>query len=76
MSANINDAEALRRMREVWEWAIKAKRPVFAYLLGMAIIAFDMDHGTSGGFSLPPSAVSARIEARRPRRGRPPKKRE
>jgi hypothetical protein len=40
-----DDAWALARIREVWEWAVKKDRHFIAYLLGMAILAFDLDAG-------------------------------
>ena len=75
MTTNFSEAEALRRMREVWGWAIKAKRPYFAFLLGVAILSFDMDGGP-GGFQPPGLTKGMQIEiVKRPRRGRPPKRR-
>jgi hypothetical protein len=72
---NMSDTEALRHMRETWEWALKSKRPYFAYLLGVAILAFDMDRGP-GNFVPPGPAKVARPEMiKKPRRGRPPKQR-
>ena len=70
---NLNDAEALRRLREVWDWALKAKRPYFAYLLGAAILAFEMDRGP-GSFVAPGLGKGMRPEVlKKPKRGRPPK---
>ncbi len=70
---NMSDTEALRRMREVWEWALKSKRPYFAYSLGTAILAFDMDRGP-GNFVPPSAGKVMRPEAiKKPKRGRPPK---
>ena len=40
-----DDKWAIARLREVWEWAIAQNRHFIAYLLGMAIIAFDLDDG-------------------------------
>jgi hypothetical protein len=34
---------AIARLREVWEWAVAQKRPFVAYLLGMTILAFEID---------------------------------
>jgi hypothetical protein len=36
---------AIARLREVWEWAVAQKRPFVAYLLGMTILAFELDDG-------------------------------
>ena len=44
-----NDTWAIARIKEVWEWAVAQKRPFVAYLLGMAILAFELDDG-KGGF--------------------------
>ena len=72
---DFSDAEALRRVNEIWRWAIKTKRPYFAYLLAAAILAFDMDRGP-GDFDPPGAAKGLAVDvAKRPRRGRPPKKR-
>ena len=37
---------AIARLREVWEWAVAQKRPFVAYLLGMTILAFELDDGS------------------------------
>ena len=72
---DLSDAEALRRVNELWRWAIRKKRPYFGYLLATAILAFDMDGGT-GKFEPPGQAKGMQIDTvKRPRRGRPPKKR-
>jgi hypothetical protein len=71
----LSDAEALRRMNELWRWAVKSKRPYFGYLLGTAILAFDMDRGP-GKFDPPGATKGLQLDlVKRPRRGRPPKKR-
>ena len=75
-SSPMSDAEALRRVREVWSWAINAKRPYFAFLLAAAMVAFDMDHGP-GKFEPPGLIKGTQVAAsKKPRRGRPPKRRE
>ena len=73
---DFSDAEALRRVNDIWRWAVKAKRPYFAYLLAAAILAFEMDRGP-GNFEPPGAAKGVTFDApiKRPRRGRPPKKR-
>ena len=72
----LSDAEALNRVAEVWRWAVKKKRPYFAYLLAVAILSFEMDRGP-GNFEPPGQAKGMQVDAvvKRPRRGRPPKKR-
>ena len=40
-----DDTWAIARLREVWEWAVAQKRPFVAYLLGMTILAFELDDG-------------------------------
>ena len=75
-SPHMSDAEALRRVREVWSWAINAKRPYFAFLLAAAMVSFDMDRGP-GKFEPPGLAKGSTLEViKKPRRGRPPKRRE
>lgn len=71
---DFSDAEALRRVTEVWRWAAK-KKPYVGFLLGAAILAFEMDRGP-GKFE-PPGQIKGLDVAsvKRPRRGRPPKKR-
>jgi hypothetical protein len=70
----MTSADALRRLCEVWEWALASKRPYFGYLLGTAILAFDMDRGP-GKFT-PPNTKPLRLDAlKKPKRGRPPKQR-
>jgi hypothetical protein len=56
-----DDAWAVARIREVWEWAVAMDRHFVAYLLGMAILAFDLDAG-DGKFkeSKPKSAATKR----------------
>jgi len=73
---DFSDAEVLSRISELWRWAVKKKRPFFAYLLATAILAFDMDHGP-GNFDPPGQIKGTQVDAavKRPRRGRPPKKR-
>lgn len=72
---DFSDVEALNRVSEVWRWAVKKKRPFFAYLLATAILAFDMDRGLSG-FDPPGQIKGTQVdEVKRPRRGRPPKRR-
>jgi hypothetical protein len=46
-----DDKWAIARLREVWEWAIAQKRPFVAYMLGMTILAFELDD--SRGFKTP-----------------------
>ena len=68
----------MRRLREVWSWAIDAKRPYFAFLLATAMLAFDMDRGP-GKFEPPGLAKAAPLPLpllKKPRRGRPPKRRD
>lgn len=36
---------AVARLHEVWEWAVAQNRHFVAYLLGMAILAFELDDG-------------------------------
>jgi len=36
---------AIARLREVWEWAVAQHRPFIAYLIGMTILAFELDDG-------------------------------
>ena len=36
---------AIARLHEVWEWSVARKRHFVAYLLGMAILAFELDSG-------------------------------
>ena len=38
-----DDSWAIARLREVWEWAVAQKRPFVAYLVGMTILAFELD---------------------------------
>ncbi|MBI1212118.1 MAG: hypothetical protein GC190_11690 [Alphaproteobacteria bacterium] len=72
---DFSEAEALNRVSEVWRWAVKKKRPFFAYLLATAILAFEMDRGP-GNFDPPGQAKGTQVDVvKRPRRGRPPKKR-
>ena len=40
-----DDTWAIARLREVWEWAVAQKRPFVAFLLGMTILAFEIDDG-------------------------------
>jgi hypothetical protein len=40
-----DDKWAIARLREVWEWAVATNRHFVAYLLGMAILAFELDTG-------------------------------
>lgn len=76
-SKPFGDAEALRRLRELWEWAVKKDRPFLGFLIGMAILGFDMDRG-GGDFGprgkphkdLAPSFSDKVVPLKR---GRPPK---
>ncbi|MEQ1866275.1 MAG: hypothetical protein ABL996_16680 [Micropepsaceae bacterium] len=43
--APYDDKWAIARLREVWEWAVASNRHFVAYLLGMAILAFELDTG-------------------------------
>jgi hypothetical protein len=43
--APYDETWAIARLREVWEWAVAEKRHFVAYLIGMAILAFDQDAG-------------------------------
>ena len=73
--SDLSDAEALHSVNEVWRWAVKKKRPYFAYLLAAAILAFDMDRGP-GNFDPPGAGKGAHTDLiKKPRRGRPPKRR-
>jgi hypothetical protein len=72
---SMSDAEALRHMRELWVWAVNSKRPYFAYLVAVALIAFDFDNGP-GKFVPPGLARGIPVGPKKPRRGRPPKKRD
>jgi len=70
---DLSDAEVLRRVTEVWRWAAK-KKPYFAFVLGAAILAFEMDRGP-GNFEPPGKAKGLEVDiVKRPRRGRPPKR--
>lgn len=40
-----DDKWAIARLREVWEWAVASKRHFVTYLIGMAILAFELDAG-------------------------------
>jgi hypothetical protein len=72
---DFSDVEAQRRVTELWRWAVKKKRPYFAYLLATAILAFEMDRGP-GNFEPPGAAKGVQLDApKKPRRGRPPKRR-
>ena len=75
-SPGMSDAEALRRVREVWIWAINAKRPYFAFLLAAAMVAFGMDRGP-GKFEPPPGLTKGTSVdvLKKPRRGPRPKRR-
>ena len=42
-----DDSWAIARLHEVWEWAVAQNRHFVAYLLGMAILAFELDGGDS-----------------------------
>jgi len=53
-----DDTWAIARIKEVWEWAVAQKRPFVAYLLGMAILAFELDDG-KGGFKSPKGPTPA-----------------
>lgn len=71
---DFSDAEALNRTTEIWRWAIKRKRPYFAYLIAAAILAFEMDRGPEN-FNPPGATKGLQLDhVKRPRRGRPPKK--
>ena len=43
--APYDDKWAIACLREVWEWAVASNRHFVAYLLGMAILAFELDTG-------------------------------
>ena len=51
--APYDDTWAVARIREVWEWAVAQDRNFVAYLLGMAILAFEHDHGNGKFKPLP-----------------------
>jgi hypothetical protein len=53
--APYDDTWAIARLREVWEWAVAQKRPFVAYMLGMTILAFELDDGR-GAFKPPKGA--------------------
>ncbi len=53
-----DDTWAIARIKEVWEWAVAQKRPFVAYLLGMAILAFELDDG-KGSFKSPKGPAPA-----------------
>jgi hypothetical protein len=73
--SDLSDTEALHRVNELWRWAVRKKRPYFAYLLATAILAFEMDRGP-GNFDPPGPARGITVDVvKRPRRGRPPKRR-
>ena len=46
-----DDAWAIGRLREVWEWAVAKDLNFVAYLIGMAIMAFELD--SAGAFKAP-----------------------
>lgn len=50
-----DDTWAIARLHEVWEWAVAQKRPFVAYMLGMTILAFELDDGR-GAFKTPKGA--------------------
>lgn len=59
-----DDTWAIARLREVWEWAVAQKRPFVAYLLGMTILAFELEDGRGfkapkGEAAVPPVAKKA-----------------
>jgi hypothetical protein len=43
--APYDDTWAVARLHDVWQWAIAQNRHFVAYLLGMAILAFELDDG-------------------------------
>lgn len=43
--APYDDAWAIARLHEVWEWAVRQNRHYVAFLVGMTIIAFEHDDG-------------------------------
>lgn len=51
---------AIARLREVWEWAVAQNRHFVAYLLGMAILAFELDDGR-GKFKAAKDATGAAV---------------
>ena len=56
--APYDDTWAVAHIREVWEWAVAQDRHFVAYLLGMAILAFERDQG-DGKFKPPPAREPA-----------------
>jgi hypothetical protein len=63
--APYDDTWAIARLREVWEWAVAQKRPFVAYMLGMTILAFELDDGR-GAFK-PPKGAGERPAAPKPK---------
>lgn len=51
---------AVARLREVWEWAVAQNRHFVAYLIGMAILAFELDDGR-GKFK-PPKNIDKNLD--------------
>jgi hypothetical protein len=58
-----DDGWAIARLREVWEWAVAQNRHFVAYLLGMAILAFELDDGR-GKFKAAKDAPDAAVRPR------------
>jgi hypothetical protein len=63
--APYDDTWAIARLREVWEWAVAQKRPFVAYMLGMTILAFELDDGR-GAFK-PPRRAGERPATPKPK---------
>lgn len=57
---------AIARLHEVWEWAVAQNRHFVAYLLGMAILAFEHDDGR-GKFKPAKDASEAPVHPTRPK---------
>ena len=57
--APYDDRWAVARIHEVWEWAVAQDRHFVAYLLGMAILAFELDDGSGKFKPAKPRAVGA-----------------
>lgn len=49
---HVDEKWAIAQLHEVWRWAIANNRHFVAYLIGVAILAFDHDNGR-GRFSPP-----------------------
>ena len=59
--APYDDKWAVARLRDVWEWAVAQNRHFVAYLIGMAILAFELDDGRGKFKSGRVGETSARV---------------